>query len=107
MPISKTKDLLGQLSQLERTVSEFSFEELSTDEAKVLKNSFNTFRSSLENHIYESKEENILPQKKESVGANDKDISQKQFITHISHEIRTPLNSIIGYANLLNDEGLT
>ena len=107
MPISKTKDLLGQLSQLERTVSEFSFEELSTDEAKVLKDSFNTFRSSLEKHIYESKEANSIPQKKESVAVNGQDISQKKFIAHISHEIRTPLNSIIGYANLLNDERLT
>ena len=66
MPISKTKDLLGQLSQLERTVSEFSFEELSADEAKVLKDSFITFRSSLEKHIYESKEASSIPLKKNS-----------------------------------------
>ena len=39
MAISKTKDLLGQLAQLEKTVSEFSFEELNANEAKVLKNS--------------------------------------------------------------------
>ncbi|MGB2759086.1 MAG: ATP-binding protein, partial [Maribacter stanieri] len=54
-----------------------------------------------------SKEANSIPQKKDSVTVNDQDISQKKFITHISHEIRTPLNSIIGYANLLNDERLT
>lgn len=52
MSTSITKDLIGQLSKLERSVKEFSFDELSASEAKVLQNSFNDFRSSLENHLY-------------------------------------------------------
>ncbi|MGO4921446.1 ATP-binding protein [Maribacter spongiicola] len=107
MSISKTKDLLGQLAQLERTVSEFSFEELSADDAKILKGSFNTFRASLENHIYEPKKVAVVSSSIEPFNDENQEISQKQFITHISHEIRTPLNSIIGFANLLNDEKLT
>lgn len=107
MSISKTKDLLGQLAQLERTVSEFSFEELSADDAKSLKGSFNTFRSSLENHIYEPKKGAVVSNTIEASNDENQEVSQKQFITHISHEIRTPLNSIIGFANLLNDEKLT
>lgn len=102
MSISNTKDLLGQLSQLERTVSEFSFDELTADEAKVLQGSFNTFRSSLENHIYNPNKENNL--EKEVV--EKKLLNQNQFIAHVSHEIRTPLNSIIGFANLLKEEKL-
>jgi len=107
MSISKTKGLLGQLVQLERTVSEFSFEDLNANEAKVLKNSFDTFRSSLENHIYSPNEIQAIPEKIEPKAIENKNISQKQFIAHISHEIRTPLNSIIGFTNLLNEEKLT
>ncbi len=108
MHISKTKDLLGQLSKLERTVSEFSFEELSADEAKALKNSFSNFKSSLEDHIYspnntEKVDELVVhkPEVEKKIGA------QNQYIAHVSHEIRTPLNSIIGFANLLKEEKLT
>jgi nitrogen-specific signal transduction histidine kinase/FixJ family two-component response regulator/HPt (histidine-containing phosphotransfer) domain-containing protein len=107
MSISKTTDLLDQLSQLERSVSEFSFEELSADEAKELKNSFNTFKSSLENQIF-TPNQNSDSFKKEPLMVVDKqEVSQKEFITHVSHEIRTPLNSIIGFANLLKEEKLT
>lgn len=107
MSISKTKNLLGQLSQLERTVGEFSFEELNAAEAKELKSSFNTFRSSLERHIYTPKTDQIISKKIEVSATENQEISEKQFITHVSHEIRTPLNSIIGYANLLKEEKLT
>ncbi|SHK16887.1 Hpt domain-containing protein [Maribacter aquivivus] len=107
MSISKTKDLLGQLSQLERTVSEFSFEELNANEAKELKSSFNIFRSSLERHIYTPKSDQSVSEKTEVPAIENQEISEKQFITHVSHEIRTPLNSIIGYANLLKEEKLT
>ena len=107
MSISKTKNLLGQLSQLERTVSEFSFEELNANEAKELKSSFNIFRSSLERHIYTPKSDQIVSEKTAVPAIENQEISEKQFITHVSHEIRTPLNSIIGYANLLKEEKLT
>lgn len=107
MAISKTKDLLGQLAQLEKTVSEFSFEELNANEAKELKNSFDTFRSSLENHIYSPNETSAVAKETKPSATEDHDASQKQFIAHISHEIRTPLNSIIGFTNLLNEEKLT
>ena len=107
MAISKTKDLLGQLAQLEKTVSEFSFEELNANEAKVLKNSFDTFRSSLENHIYSPNTTSPMVEETKASDMREQKIDQKQFIAHISHEIRTPLNSIIGFTNLLNEEKLT
>lgn len=107
MSISKTTDLIDQLSQLERSVSEFSFEELSADEAKELKNSFNTFRSCLESRIFAPNQNRDSPKKESPMVANKQVVSQKEFITHVSHEIRTPLNSIIGFANLLKEERLT
>ncbi|MDF4203124.1 ATP-binding protein [Maribacter sp. SA7] len=107
MAISKSKDLLGQLSQLERTVSEFSFEELNTNDANELKDSFNSFRNSLEKHIYSPKTAQIAHKKNETFDTVKKEVSEKQFIANVSHEIRTPLNSIIGFANLLKEEKLT
>ncbi|APQ18938.1 ATP-binding protein [Maribacter hydrothermalis] len=107
MSISKTKDLIGQLSQLERSVNEFSFEELSAKEAKALKSSFNVFRSSLENQIFESNHNKVDNEKLKEPITEKQEVSQKQFIAHVSHEIRTPLNSIIGFANLLKEEKLT
>jgi signal transduction histidine kinase/FixJ family two-component response regulator/HPt (histidine-containing phosphotransfer) domain-containing protein len=107
MSISKTTDLLDQLSQLERSVSEFSFEELSADEAKELKNSFNTFKSSLENQIFTPNQNSDSIKKEPLMVVDKQEVSQKEFITHVSHEIRTPLNSIIGFANLLKEEKLT
>ena len=107
MSISKTSDLLDQLSQLERSVSEFSFEELSVDEAKELKNSFNTFKSSLECQIFDPNQNSDSLKKEPLMVLDKQEVSQKEFITHVSHEIRTPLNSIIGFANLLKEEKLT
>ena len=86
MAISKTKDLLGQLAQLEKTVSEFSFEELNANEAKVLKNSFDTFRSSLENHIYSPNTTSPMVEETKASDMREQKIDQKQFIAHISHE---------------------
>jgi signal transduction histidine kinase/FixJ family two-component response regulator len=107
MSISKTTDLLDQLSQLERSVSEFSFEALSTDEAKELKNSFNTFKYSLESQIFAPNQNSDSPKKEPLKVVDKQEVSQKEFITHVSHEIRTPLNSIIGFSNLLREEKLT
>ncbi len=107
MSISKTKDLLGQLSKLERTVNEFSFEELSADEAKVLKQTFDNFKTSLEHHIYTPQKGPKITDLSKIVPERDKDQDkQNQLIAHVSHEIRTPLNSIIGFTNLLENEKL-
>ncbi|WP_405382186.1 ATP-binding protein [Maribacter sp. LLG6340-A2] len=111
MSISKTKDLIGQLSTLERAVSEFSFEELSAEDAKDLRLSFNSFRNSLEHHIYSPQSKNKKTndhalKNKEKEEIEKKLLKQNQFIAQVSHEIRTPLNSIIGFANLLKEETL-
>lgn len=101
-----TQDLLGQLSDLENTLNGFSYEELSTKEAKELKQSFNRFKVQLNNRIFGTDPLNTS----ESVSDKHQKISVdngNRLITHASHEIRTPLNGIIGFANLLKDEDLT
>ncbi|MFD0797513.1 ATP-binding protein [Maribacter chungangensis] len=103
----KTKDLLGQLSDLEASLNGFSFEELKMEEAKNLKESFNRFKSQLNDQLFgaeETQEKTHAPIKKIA----SKQIGQdKKLIAHVSHEIRTPLNGIIGFANLLREENLT
>ncbi|TLP79698.1 response regulator [Maribacter sp. ACAM166] len=107
MSISKSKDLIGQLSNLERTVSEFSFEELSTQDSKVIQSYFNSFRNSLESHIYNRNNGTNLKEQVVEKEEVEKELPNKnQFIAHVSNQIRTPLNSIIGFANLLNEEKL-
>jgi signal transduction histidine kinase len=38
--------------------------------------------------------------------ARESDALKTAFLRNISHEIRTPMNSIVGFANLLNDNGI-
>lgn len=103
----KTKDLLGQLSDLETTLNGFSFEELNTDDAKALKNSFNRFKSQLNDQIFgaDKSHEDVS----DLNGNHSPQISKQdnKLIAHVSHEIRTPLNGIIGFANLLREDSLT
>ncbi|WP_051554560.1 ATP-binding protein [Maribacter antarcticus] len=103
----KTKDLICQLSDLETSLNGFSFEELSTLEAKTLKNSFNRFKTQLNDQIFGTdkiNEKDFFTNEIISVPTPSQD---NKLIAHVSHEIRTPLNGIIGFTNLLREENLT
>jgi signal transduction histidine kinase/FixJ family two-component response regulator len=106
MPKLTTRDLLGQLSDLEVTLNGFSYEELNAEEAKELKKSFNRFKSQLSDSIFGSDRpetnETMLEENAQINAANG-----NKLIAHASHEIRTPLNGIIGFTNLLKEEELT
>ena len=104
----KPKNLLSQLSELESTLNNFSFEELSADEATRLKKSFEAFKTHLEKRIWG---EDISPDhdsKLESLKEKEQlQKAQEMLIATVSHEIRTPLNGIIGFADLLKEGELS
>lgn len=104
----KPKNLLSQLSELETTLNNFSFEELSTDQATRLKKSFEAFKTHLEKRIWG--EDIPLNQDSRSESIKEKEQLQKaqeMLIATVSHEIRTPLSGIIGFADLLREGELS
>jgi len=103
------------LSRIESTLSDFSFEELSSEEASRLKRSFQTFKAELQSKVYGEasiRVDSALDDKIE----NPRDLGLKKsaspkevesgLIANVSHEIRTPLNGIIGFTDLLKESQL-
>ena len=104
----KPKNLLSQLSELETTLDNFSFEELSAEEATRLKKSFEAFKTHLEKRIWGED----MPLNQDTISDSTKEKerlqnAQEMLIATVSHEIRTPLSGIIGFADLLKEGELT
>ncbi|WP_422080248.1 ATP-binding protein [Ulvibacterium sp.] len=105
-----SKKLLSSLENMESMLNNFSFEELSTSEASHLKKSFQAFKDDLEKKVFGEPCSVAVEVKKESEDGNPKrnvDPSPNMLIAKVSHEIRTPLNGIVGFTDLLKEEGLT
>ena len=107
----KSKDLLSQLSHLETTMNNFSFEELSSKEATCLKESFLAFKGNLEEKIFQPSSVSLEPvvdiKTEIQPSTKTKTISADTLVANVSHEIRTPLNGIIGFSDLLKEDKLT
>tara|TARA_R110002051_G_scaffold30845_7_gene71023 strand:- start:797 stop:2572 length:1776 start_codon:yes stop_codon:yes gene_type:complete len=110
----KSTELLSYLSDLELKLNSFSFEELTSEEAKRLKKSFQSFKENLEEKtVFKNLNSSAkLVQKAnlhEIVKGNNKinENSEEMLIAKVSHEIRTPLNGIIGFTELLSEGTLT
>ncbi|MEM8928728.1 MAG: ATP-binding protein [Bacteroidota bacterium] len=100
-----TRELLTHLEKLEYGLDSFSFSELKSSEASKLKESFETFKSGLEEKVYGVPTQNSVPaetQKKENLV-----FQESRLIANVSHEIRTPLNGITGFLDLLKETPLT
>ncbi|WP_297795858.1 ATP-binding protein [uncultured Eudoraea sp.] len=102
----KPKNLLSQLSELEANLTNFSFEELSTEDATRLKKSFETFKTHLEKRIWGEKIP-IETDTDEESKTEQLQKTQEMLIATVSHEIRTPLSGIIGFADLLKESALS
>jgi signal transduction histidine kinase/CheY-like chemotaxis protein len=106
----KAKKLLSQLSNIETILNDFSFEELSSGEAVRLKKSFQSFKISLEEKVFWSPGQSMetMPiDLEEEPKKHQTSQDANMFVAKVSHEIRTPLNGIIGFTDLLKEEGLT
>ncbi len=108
----KSKDLLHQLSNLEAQLNNFSFEELSSNDATRLKKSFQSFKRSLEAKVFENEKEtttleDVNFQNELDPIASSKIDEESMLIARVSHEIRTPLNGIIGFTDLLLEDALS
>jgi len=82
----KPKNLLSQLSELEANLTNFSFEELSTEDATRLKKSFETFKTHLEKRIWGEKIP-IETDTDEESKTEQLQKTQEMLIATVSHEI--------------------
>ena len=101
----KSSDILSLLSRLESTLSDFSFDELSFDEASQLRTSFQTFKADLRNTI--EKEGQTPTDNPESIKPpDDAENLETGLMANVGHEIRGPLNGIISFTDSLKNTTL-
>ncbi|NJB69825.1 signal transduction histidine kinase/CheY-like chemotaxis protein/HPt (histidine-containing phosphotransfer) domain-containing protein [Saonia flava] len=100
---TKSRNLFSQLSDIEEQLNNFSFEELTSEEASELKMTFQSFKNNLENKFFGGKSNKAESQATKKSESSD----EANLIAKVSHEIRTPLNGIIGFTDLLKESSLT
>ncbi len=97
-------------------LSDFSFEELTSEEGTHLKKSFNSFKTCLDEMIFKPASIPALgnhaalnkqTSQTNAVVGNKTTTNSTMLIAKVSHEIRTPLNGIIGFTDLLKEESLS
>ena len=117
----KSKDLLVQLSNLETELNDFSFEKLTSAEASRLKETFLSFKSSLEEKVTgqtvsTSFTDHADFHKKLTTGHGDLDQKDSQIfsaenegmlITKLGPIMTGPLSDILGLVDLLKEGGPT
>ncbi|MGB5498288.1 MAG: ATP-binding protein [Maribacter sp.] len=101
---------------METILTEYSFEELTSEEGFHLKNSLETFKKCLDSLLFKpatsTSHENYASNGNQAVLSkgpmkNQTSTNSTMLIAKVSHEIRTPLNGIIGFTDLLREDGLS
>ncbi|WP_143542358.1 ATP-binding response regulator [Robiginitalea sediminis] len=96
---TKSKDLQQRVHGLKEALDAYSFEELSAEEARRLKNRFETFCSELDSRYWGGATS-------DQQGENASWVEAQKLITSVSHDFRTPLHGIMGFADLLLESEL-
>ncbi|MFS4468322.1 Hpt domain-containing protein [Maribacter sp. 2210JD10-5] len=96
MSISRTVNLLDLIAELEVTMNQFSFENLSTQEATSLKQSFENFKTDLEDKIYRPEHKIVI--EKEPVlnmvrSTNDEELTENS-MAFLKKETITPTTNV-------------
>ena len=94
-----SKELLEQLHDLEKGLSQFSFQSLTTEEAQRLKLEFNSFGHQLKGHLWGN--DSSQHEKDQKPGQSWK------LLAEVGHEIRTPLAGIVNMTDLLNESSIS
>ncbi|MCK0191110.1 sensor histidine kinase [Arenibacter sp. F20364] len=116
----KTNNLLSHLTNLEGQLNHFSFEELTSEEASLLKKSFMTFKYRLEEKVLgpkskisnsntKNKDFDLTIGNKQRLNTLQNKTSQVEgrLLAKVGDEIRTPINGIIESVDLLKDGNLS
>lgn len=90
-------------------ISKLHFENLNKDLEKTISIRTEELRKTnenLENQI-KQKQEYEIKLKQALARAEDSEKLKSEFLANMSHEIRTPLNSIIGFTEMITEDGVT
>jgi len=132
-PIKKLTKAVKNISLGELAIEKFPKAKDARDEIGVLADAFNKMREDLSVSINKIKEENLQRKQAEKrLASANKDLelrnealdkarqesiqlmkdakaaneAKSEFLANMSHEIRTPMNAVIGFCDLLMEEGL-
>jgi DNA-binding response OmpR family regulator len=97
-----SKNLLTQLSQLESSLSNFSFEELTSEEATRLQKTFQKFKTQLEGKVWGETPGNARVTEDRFPAVSAAMFEDLKALTTACNQMRTPLNGIIGLADMLD-----
>ncbi|NNK76342.1 MAG: response regulator [Maribacter sp.] len=101
---------------METILNAYSFEALTSDEGKQLKKTFDAFKKCVDHMIFKpatsvshDNYDGVSDQTVQTKGLVQSKTSTNStmLIAKVSHEIRTPLNGIIGFTDLLKEDGLS
>ena len=105
----KSKTILSQLSELENSLSNFSFEELSSEEAGRLQKTFLTFKTQLENKVW-GEAANEPKGARSGINPETFPDTEKKDMRRVAlacHQMRTPLNALAGLSDMLKESSLS
>jgi CheY-like chemotaxis protein len=102
MPVT-SKDLLDHLSDLQLALEDYSFEKMTVEQARAVKESYDHFRNQLETYIWGGPGEVETPEPQPSQTRQN---PYYGVLSAIGHDLRNPLHGIMSFARVLAEAPL-